>query len=72
MKQRKTIENSLLIVLFVFASFGAYVVFANSGKKPSADQVNQPSLYMKSDYSKYNTVKPQTNKREAVPTETVQ
>ena len=55
---RAGIENILLIALFVFASIGTYVVLADSGNRSEKKEISKPTLYVKSDFSKYNTVKP--------------
>lgn len=72
MKKNKKVENILLIGLFVFASMGAYVVFANSSDKSIDNLETSSTIHQKADYSNYHTAKPKANKREAVPQETVQ
>ena len=56
---KKSLENSLLVILFVFGSIGAYMVFANSTAKPAKTTINQPTLQIdQKDFSKYTTAKP--------------
>ncbi len=57
-RNNKSVENILLIALFVFASIGTYVVFANSNDKSDREAITKPTLYVKNDFSKYNTAKP--------------
>ena len=58
MKRNKSIENTLLVIVFVFASIGAYMLFANSSSKGEDSAIEAQSLYVKDDFSKYNTAKP--------------
>ena len=65
MKRNKTVENIILVLLFVFASFGAYVLFANSSNTKDSN-IEAKSLYVKKDFSKYNTAKPKLQKAKKV------
>lgn len=58
-RNKKSLENSLLVVLFIFGSIGAYMAFANSSSEPSKTEIQQPKLQMdQKDFSKYTTAKP--------------
>ena len=62
---KKSFEYVLLIALFIFASIGTYVVFANSKSDTEKESITKSTLYVKSDFSKYNTAKPKIQKVKA-------
>ena len=58
-RNKKSLENSILVVLFIFGSIGAYMVFANSSTKKDQAIIQQPTLQMdKQDFTNYTTAKP--------------
>lgn len=58
-RNKKSLENSLLVILFVFGSIGAYMVFANSAPKKTETMIHQPKLQMdQKDFTNYTTAKP--------------
>lgn len=66
MKRKKSFENILLIGLFIFASIGAYAVFASSTSGADNHEIENSTLYVKRDFSKYNTAKPSLAKDKQV------
>ncbi len=58
-RKKKSLESTLLVLLFVFGSIGAYMVFANSSKPAKTSTINQAKLQIdQKDFSKYTTAKP--------------
>ena len=62
---KKSFEYVLLIALFIFASVGTYFVFAGSSSEAKEEKVTKNTLYVKNDFSKYNTAKPKIQKVKA-------